>query len=111
MLCPCAHTQSELRSAFLSFDRDRNGYITARELSQVLQSLGRACSLADAEVLIAHVDANGDGRIELDEFVKFMMNQTNLMVDANLGLASPTNANANANANSTAGLCVHRTAR
>ncbi|KAL0446730.1 UNVERIFIED_CONTAM: putative calcium-binding protein CML25 [Sesamum latifolium] len=61
-----------LRDAFKVFDIDKNGYITAEELQDVLQSLGEECTLDECEKMISGVDSDGSGTINFDEF-KVMM--------------------------------------
>ncbi|XP_047313455.1 probable calcium-binding protein CML25 [Impatiens glandulifera] len=61
-----------LREAFLVFDIDKNGSISAEELQNVLKSLGDDCSIAECRRMISGVDSNGDGIISFEEF-KVMM--------------------------------------
>ncbi|KAH7286960.1 hypothetical protein KP509_32G029700 [Ceratopteris richardii] len=52
----------DLLDAFHVFDKDRDGFICANELQNVLGSLGysqEACSLGACSEMIAHVDRNG----------------------------------------------------
>ncbi|KAK4400093.1 putative calcium-binding protein CML25 [Sesamum angolense] len=62
-----------LKDAFKVFDIDKNGYITAEELQDVLQSLGEECTLAECEKMISGVDSDGSGTINFDEFKVMMM--------------------------------------
>ncbi|KAL2896004.1 putative calcium-binding protein CML18 [Bienertia sinuspersici] len=62
----------ELREAFNLYDKDGNGKISARELYDVLKSLGEKCSLKDCKKMIQSVDADGDGHVDFDEFKKMM---------------------------------------
>lgn len=62
-----------LRDAFLIFDSDKNGKISAKELQKVLLSLGcESCSLDDCKLMIRGVDRDGDGFVDFEEF-QFMM--------------------------------------
>ncbi|KAL1806931.1 hypothetical protein DCAR_0832790 [Daucus carota subsp. sativus] len=61
-----------LREAFLVFDIDKNGLITAEELQNVLESLGEKSTMSECQKMIQGVDANGDGMINFEEF-KVMM--------------------------------------
>lgn len=58
-----------LRDAFLIFDSDKNGKISAKELQKVLLSLGcESCSLDDCKLMIRGVDRDGDGFVDFEEF-------------------------------------------
>ncbi|NUR62438.1 MAG: EF-hand domain-containing protein [Catenulispora sp.] len=50
------------------FDGDGDGQITAAELAAVLTELGEQVDEAEAAARIHGGDADGDGRISLDEF-------------------------------------------
>ncbi|KAK8483755.1 hypothetical protein V6N13_132070 [Hibiscus sabdariffa] len=63
-----------LMDAFLMFDRDKNGLISAKELRNVLNSLGfNKCSLQECKRMIRGVDKDGDGFVDFKEF-RSMMN-------------------------------------
>ncbi|CAK7347932.1 unnamed protein product [Dovyalis caffra] len=62
-----------LMDAFLIFDTDKNGLISARELQTVLTSLGcKKCSLEDCRRMIKGVDKDGDGFVDFHEFRSMM---------------------------------------
>ncbi|XP_074282580.1 putative calcium-binding protein CML18 [Silene latifolia] len=65
---------SELRDAFRVFDKDGNGLISARELHDVLRSLGDKYSLDDCGRMIQCFDVDGDGHVNFEEFQKMMDN-------------------------------------
>ena len=56
------------------FDVNKDGFIDAEELQRVLCALrfdeGRG--IADCKSMIRNFDRNGDGKIDFQEFVKFM---------------------------------------
>ena len=61
------HTfEDDLRDAFQLFDRDCNGYISKRELTFVMTSLGEQMSDAAVENMIKEVDLDGDGRVNYE---------------------------------------------
>ncbi|KAI3520998.1 hypothetical protein L1887_10454 [Cichorium endivia] len=62
----------DIKSAFKVFDLDGNGKITAEELLQVLRQLGERCSLEACRKMVKGVDADGDGMIDVDEFMGLM---------------------------------------
>ena len=65
--------ETEIKSAFQVFDLNGDGKISAEELSQVLKSLGESCSLSACKKMVMGVDGNGDGFIDLNEFMRMMM--------------------------------------
>nr|GEW39324.1 probable calcium-binding protein CML23 [Tanacetum cinerariifolium] len=63
----------ELRNAFMVFDSDKNGLISAKELQSVLTSLGCSNSkLGQCRKMIKGVDKDGDGFVDFDEFKSMM---------------------------------------
>lgn len=63
---------SELQTAFRTFDKDGDGKITAEEVHELLQKLGEKYSLQDCRKMVRAVDANGDGVIDMGEFITMM---------------------------------------
>ncbi|KAF9679576.1 hypothetical protein SADUNF_Sadunf06G0029200 [Salix dunnii] len=63
----------ELRDAFVFFDSDRDGKITADELLKVYKAFGdEKCTLEDCKRMIAVVDKNGDGFVCFEDFCRMM---------------------------------------
>jgi Ca2+-binding EF-hand superfamily protein len=61
---------AKLRKAFDVIDVDKDGYIGGAELQGLLgQLLGADASAEAVEGLIKLADANGDGRIDFEEFL------------------------------------------
>lgn len=60
----------ELSDSFEYFDRNGDGKISEDELAEVMRSLGQPVSDAEIKNLINDVDANGDGFIDLYEFIE-----------------------------------------
>lgn len=59
---------AELKRVFQMFDRNGDGRITKRELSDSLQNLGIHIPEKDLMAMIEKIDANGDGCVDMDEF-------------------------------------------
>jgi len=62
----------ELRDAFDLYDLDKDGLICPKELHIVLNKLDEKCTLSDCERMISNVDADGDGKVNFEEFKKMM---------------------------------------
>lgn len=73
-----ANDETQLKSAFEFFDKDKNGSITIDELRQTLRDDHVLLSDSKIEALIREVDFNQDGVIDYHEFIK-MMKEENLI--------------------------------
>jgi uncharacterized protein YneF (UPF0154 family) len=65
-------TDERLRAMFDTFDKDHSGTIDNNELHQMLLYMGVATTEAEVRDMIAQVDKNGDGDIDLPEFLEVM---------------------------------------
>lgn len=63
---------SELREAFEIFDRDQDGYITIKELADIMRNLGQPPSESEVQDMIAEVDIDGNGNINFQEYLSLM---------------------------------------
>lgn len=61
----------EIREIFEHFDRDENGTIDRKEFRRLVEALGGGLSESELEIGLGVVDVNHDGRIQLDEFVRW----------------------------------------
>nr|XP_004492663.1 calmodulin-like protein 3 [Cicer arietinum] len=62
-----------LMDAFLVFDTDKNGLISAKELKRVMINLEfDNCSVEECKRMIKGVDKNGDGFVDFEEFRSMM---------------------------------------
>ena len=64
--------RKEYQDAFEMFDKDKDGAITARELGNMMRSIGQNPTDEEVMAMIKEVDLNSDGKIELDEFITLM---------------------------------------
>ena len=65
--------ESSIRRAFRVLDKDCDGYITVKELKEVLSKLGENLTQKEVKEMVDEADTNGDGRIDMEEFVELMM--------------------------------------
>ena len=61
-----------LKEAFKIFDKNRNGYIEAKELKQVTTTLGSQLTDEEFEDFWREADINNDGKLDYEEFIKIM---------------------------------------
>lgn len=62
----------EFREAFNSFDKDGGGSIDAKELKDLMASVGQNPTDEELQEMIAIADADGTGDIDFAEFVTLM---------------------------------------
>ena len=84
VLCRMTHkkrlTEKELadvKEAFAVFDRNGDGRITKLEIRQVLESLGQHPTDRDIDGIIGDADTDGNGSIDLHEFISMMKKKKN----------------------------------
>ncbi len=66
------YDDDKLYYAFQKFDLDNSGYISVKELRQVLDKIGQSYSEEQIEQLVSMVDTDHDGRLNFNEFVRLM---------------------------------------
>ncbi|CAA7026467.1 unnamed protein product [Microthlaspi erraticum] len=59
---------TELKRVFQMFDKNGDGTITRKELSETLRSLGIYIPDKELTQMIEKIDVNGDGCVDIDEF-------------------------------------------
>jgi calmodulin len=64
------YSKQELMGAFRKFDVDGNGYITSKELSDILSRMGRHLNRHEVDMMIKTLDTSGDGQLSFNEFCK-----------------------------------------
>lgn len=67
--------REDLHAAFLVFDADADGKISAEELYHVLSRLGESCTMEECGRMIKGVDTDGDGFVDFQEFCTMMAMQ------------------------------------
>ena len=70
-----ANSEEEVREAFTLFDKDGSGFISSKELKDVLTTTAEKMTPEEVDDMISGVDANGDGQIDMEEFIKLMMSK------------------------------------
>jgi calmodulin len=63
---------AEFREAFEIFDKNRDGYITIKELGEIMKNLGQTPTEAELTDMINEVDIDGNGNIDFKEFLGLM---------------------------------------
>eukprot|EP00092_Neocalanus_flemingeri_P018116 GFUD01019606.1.p1 GENE.GFUD01019606.1~~GFUD01019606.1.p1 ORF type:complete len:152 (+),score=55.23 GFUD01019606.1:41-496(+) len=65
--------EADLREAFKIFDRDKDGFISMKELKKVASMLGTMLSKEELDEFMAQADSDGNGKLDYDEFVKMLL--------------------------------------
>lgn len=62
----------DIQSAFRMFDKNGDGKISAEEVKEMLWRLGERCSLEECRRMVRAVDTDGDGMVDMNEFMAMM---------------------------------------
>lgn len=62
-----------LREVFREFDRNSNGSLSKTELSALLNKINLSVDEKYLDALIKKLDVNGNGSVEFEEFVHFIV--------------------------------------
>jgi Ca2+-binding EF-hand superfamily protein len=65
-------TGNEYESTFAAIDTDEDGLITAWELKELMRGLGRTLDDDAAATMLGFMDADGDGKVTLDELTAYL---------------------------------------
>ena len=63
----------EMIEAFKTFDKNNNGFITIKELQDVMHQYGEKLSDEDVQLMFEETDYDKDGKISFEDFVLMMM--------------------------------------
>lgn len=72
--------EQEVTIKFRDFDKDNSGTLDTRELAALCRSLGSTLTLNELESALLILDQNGDGKINLQEFLSYWKNRDDLNV-------------------------------
>jgi centrin-3 len=64
--------EDEMKKAFTLFDDDQTGTISLRNLRRVARELGEQLGDEELQAMIDEFDKNGDGTIDIEEFMAIM---------------------------------------
>ncbi|XP_034528706.1 calcium-binding protein 5 isoform X1 [Ailuropoda melanoleuca] len=79
--CPCIPFQErplgqdeieELREAFLEFDKDKDGFISCKDLGNLMRTMGYMPTEMELTELGQQIHMNLGGRVDFDDFVELM---------------------------------------
>lgn len=67
-----ASNKLDFERIFSRFDSDGDGKLSPPELRQLMRTVSHELSLQDAKAAVESTDANGDGLLDMDEFMQFV---------------------------------------
>ena len=65
--------EKELMDVFMVFDKDGSGTISAEELRAAMKVIGEKLTDDEIEDAIKLADSGGDGEVDYDEFIQFVL--------------------------------------
>lgn len=68
--------RDDILSVFNLFDEDKNGLISASELKKMVHSFGQNPTQKEIDDIVTKFDANGNGQLDLEEFVTILRSNT-----------------------------------
>lgn len=70
-MCP-EDIDSQVRRAFLEFDKNRDGFINAEELKAIMKSIGESLTDEELITMINYGSSKKDGQINIDDFFRII---------------------------------------
>jgi len=64
--------EEQIREAFKVFDKNGNGFVEIKELRHVLTTLGEKLTPEEVDGVLKEADADNDGKINLQDFLRVM---------------------------------------
>jgi Ca2+-binding protein (EF-Hand superfamily) len=64
--------KKEFKEAFSLFDTDKDGFITSKELGDLMKKLGLNPTEAELQDMINEIDYDGSGTIDFEEFISLI---------------------------------------
>ncbi|XP_075251883.1 neo-calmodulin-like [Convolutriloba macropyga] len=72
--CSDKTQREKLLTALKTFDKKNVGYLTAEQVVQILAELGNEkIGLEDAKIIVKEADKNKDGKLQIEEFADFLL--------------------------------------
>merc|ERR1712003_400975 len=65
--------EADLKETFRIFDRDKDGFISMKELKKVCSMLGTMLTKEELDQFMAEADKDGNGKLDYDEFCKMLL--------------------------------------
>uniref|UniRef100_A0AAV2KLY6 EF-hand domain-containing protein n=1 Tax=Knipowitschia caucasica TaxID=637954 RepID=A0AAV2KLY6_KNICA len=65
-------TTPELREAFVEFDKDKDGYISCKDLGNLMRTMGYMPTEMELIELSQNINMNLGGRVDFEDFVELM---------------------------------------
>ncbi|KAG8007078.1 Calcium-binding protein 5, partial [Nibea albiflora] len=64
--------QHKLREAFVEFDKDKDGFITCKDLGNLMRTMGYMPTEMELIQLSQNINMNLGGRVDFEDFVELM---------------------------------------